>query len=84
MAEIEYKAKLLPDGHLSCPKTVVDRLKLQAGIQVRVIIDNLEEIPRKAVSLYGKFPQLRVITEGDIEEVKKEWDKGVERMTSGF
>ncbi len=88
MTKIEYNAKLLPDGHISCPKKVVDKLKLKSGIQVRIIIDSTSEEPEvelpdktdKMASLYGIFPKLKTITEQDIKEAKGQWNKAVERI----
>lgn len=38
MINVEYKAKVLPDGHLSCPEDIKKRLRLSNGTEVKVII----------------------------------------------
>lgn len=38
MVNVEYKAKVLPDGHLSCPEDVKKKLCLLNGAEVKVII----------------------------------------------
>jgi len=39
MATVEYKAKLLPDGHLSCPENVRKKVRLEEGSEVKVIME---------------------------------------------
>ncbi len=81
MAKLEYKAKLLPDGHLSCPKSVVDKLKLRSGVHVQVIIDNLaENLEGKKITHKGKIVKLgglwssckSDISDVDITKARKE------------
>lgn len=38
MINVEYKAKVLPDGHLSCPEDIKKKLSLSNGAEVKVII----------------------------------------------
>ncbi len=45
MINVEYKAKILPDGHLSCPEGIKRKLHLSNGIEVKVIISVEKEIP---------------------------------------
>lgn len=44
MLNVEYEAKVLPDGHLSCPESIKEKLRLSNGTEVKVII-MIEEIP---------------------------------------
>ncbi len=44
MINVEYKAKVLPDGHLSCPEGIKKKLRLSNGSAVKVIIV-IEETP---------------------------------------
>gem|GEM_PF-994236 len=43
--DFEYKAKVLSDGHLSCPERVKKRLHLSNGDEIKVIL--LNEWPTK-------------------------------------
>lgn len=79
MPKVKYNAKLLSDGHLSCPHEVVKRLKLQVGSQVKVIIDKEADIPSKRqpnndISLRNSMPELSTITAAEIEKAKNIWD----------
>ncbi|MFH1561970.1 MAG: hypothetical protein ABIF11_00930 [Nitrospirota bacterium] len=42
MINIEYQARILPDGHLSCPENIKKRLMVLNGTEFKVII-NVEE-----------------------------------------
>ncbi|MEW6609274.1 MAG: hypothetical protein AB1414_17830 [bacterium] len=44
MINIEYKAKVLSDGHLSCPVDIKKKLHLSNGSEVKVIIVEQEQI----------------------------------------
>jgi hypothetical protein len=44
MTNIEYKAKVLPDGHLSCPPVdIKKKLHLSNGSEIKVIIVGQEQ-----------------------------------------
>ena len=38
MINVEYKAKVLSDGHLSCPEKIKRRLHLSNGSEIKVIL----------------------------------------------
>lgn len=42
MINIEYPARILPDGHISCPENIKNKLKMLNGTEFKVII-NVEE-----------------------------------------
>ena len=39
MPSVEYKAKVLPDGHLSCPESVKKKLHLKEGFEVKIVME---------------------------------------------
>lgn len=60
MQRVEYKASVLPDGHLSCPENVKQRLGLVNGTEVKVIIissdapgEKTEKMVKRSVSQKG-------------------------------
>lgn len=56
MPIIKYKAKVLPDGHLSCPESIKEKLRLKEGFEVRIIMETEEvkKIPEKGKALTSK------------------------------
>ncbi|MDI6735655.1 MAG: hypothetical protein QME42_05605 [bacterium] len=40
MINVEYKARVLPDGHLSCPENIKKKLHLSNGSEIKVILLN--------------------------------------------
>ncbi|MCL0088823.1 hypothetical protein M1O54_00410 [Dehalococcoidia bacterium] len=78
MPSVEYKAKVLADGHLSCPESVKERLHLEEGVEVKVVmeIDDSREpleketglTPREGTGLCGIWKDDRSAEEiiGDI------------------
>ncbi|MEK7274092.1 MAG: hypothetical protein AAB110_02445 [Candidatus Desantisbacteria bacterium] len=40
MINVEYKARVLPDGHLSCPENIKRKLHLSNGSEIKVILLN--------------------------------------------
>ena len=69
MPLVEYKAQLLPDGHLSCPERVKKQLRLTNGSQVKVLISSLEE--RQVIKLKGLWCGVE-IAEEEIDIARKE------------
>jgi hypothetical protein len=55
MGAVEYKGKILQDGHLSCPNEVKKRLHLTSGSAVKVAVSPLKE---------GKITKLKGIWQG--------------------
>ncbi len=87
MPKVEYNARLLADGHLSCPHEVIERLKLQVGSQVKVVVDKGPDMQSKStgknlISLRNSIPELGAITETELEEVKDMWDKKINEIAN--
>ncbi len=80
MPKLEYNARLLPDGHLSCPHKVIELLKLRVGSQVKVIVDKRPD--KNFISLRNSVPELSTTTEAEIKEVKNIWDKKIEKIAN--
>ncbi len=69
MPLVEYKAQLLPDGHLSCPERVKKQLHLTNGSKVKVVVSLLEE--RRVTKLKGLWHGVE-ITEEEINTARGE------------
>ncbi len=87
MPKVKYNAKLLPDKHLSCPHEVIERLKLQVGSQVKVVIDKKTDMPSKSlpentVSLRNSIPELSAITDAEIKNAKNLWDNKLNKIAN--
>lgn len=67
MPTIEYKAKVLADGHLSCPESVRERLRLEEGAEVKVVveIEDSREILEKGTGLTKEYTGLCGIWKDD-------------------
>lgn len=53
MPSVEYKAKVLPDGHLSCPESIKKNLHLKEGFEVKIVmeIESAREVHGKEEAL---------------------------------
>jgi hypothetical protein len=72
MKAVEYKGKILQDGHLSCPDEVKKRLHLTNGSPVKVAISPLKE--EQLTKLKGIWQGIEVSTE-DIRAAREEEKK---------
>ena len=78
MKAVEYKGKLLPDGHLSCPDEVKKQLHLTNGSRVKVAISPLEQ--ERITKLKGIWEGIEITAE-DIKAVREEmWGKLGKRL----
>ena len=71
----EYAGRLLEDGHLSIPKEVIDKLKINKGSRLRVRVE-VEGKPKKE-KILGYAGLLSDLTE---EEVKR-FDDSIRRRS---
>ncbi len=57
------------------------KLDLPDNTLVRLPIEPLAEAPRVRRSLLGAFPELRAISDADIEEARRMWEREIEEQT---
>ena len=69
MQSIEYKAKVLNDGHLSCPDNVKQQLHLTNGSTVKVVV--VTAVKGKISKLKGIWQGVK-ITADDIDVARQE------------
>ena len=55
----EYNGTLLEDGHVSIPKEIIDKLKIDKGSRLRVIVKVEKGISKKKILSYGEADGLR-------------------------
>jgi hypothetical protein len=73
MEALEYKGKILSDGHISCPDEVKKRLHLTNGSIVKVAISPSKQ--ERITKLKGIWDGIE-ITDEDIRVARKEmWGK---------
>jgi len=59
----EYIAEILPDGHLSIPEAIINKLKLQSHSKIRILLLPIEP-PKKGLTRFcGKWQDDRETTE---------------------
>ncbi len=69
MEAVEYKGKILQDGHLSCPDEVKKRLHLTNGSAVKVAVSPLKE--EQITKLKGIWQGVEISAE-DIRAARQE------------
>lgn len=69
MQTIEYNAKILNDGHLSCPDNVKRQLHLANGSTVKVVV--VSAVKGKIAKLKGIWKGIK-ITANDIDIARQE------------
>ncbi len=85
MINIEYNAKVLSDGHLSCPENIKRKLHLSNGSEIKVILLRLTE-PTKECNNSKKeasFAELPVCGIWADREDMKESTEWVNRLRAG-
>jgi bifunctional DNA-binding transcriptional regulator/antitoxin component of YhaV-PrlF toxin-antitoxin module len=71
----EYTGTLLEDGHISIPKEIIDKLKIDRGSKLRVTVKVEKEISKdKILSFAGLLSDLS-------EEEHKRFDETVKRRS---
>jgi len=49
----EYTGRLLKDGHLSIPKEIIDKLKIDKGTNLRVIVEVAGKAKKEKILAYA-------------------------------
>ena len=81
MKTAKYIAKVLPDGHLSLPEEIREKMGLVANSRVKVVLER--EIQReKAIEAFGAWSERSDIKDGVeyVEKVRARWDKRTARI----
>jgi hypothetical protein len=71
----EYTGRLLEDGHLSIPKEVIDKLNIDGGSQLRVIVKVEAKVKKEKILAYAGL--LSDLT----EEEQRRFDASVKRRS---
>lgn len=72
VAARKVHARMCDDGHME----LLEPVDIPANIPFEITIDLPDRPGNTALSLRGRFPQLRSISDGDFLEAKQSWEKG--------
>lgn len=81
MKTVKYIAKVLPDGHLSLPEEIREKMGLVANSRVKVVLER--EIQReKVIEAFGAWSERSDIKDGVeyVEKARAGWDKRTARI----
>ena len=71
----EYTGTLLEDGHISIPKQIIDKLKIERGSRLRVTVEVEKRISKEKILSYaGLLSDLTV-------EEQRRFDVSIERRS---
>lgn len=81
MKAIKYIAKVLPDGHLSLPEEIKEKMKLSANSKVKVILE-IESQREKAIESFGAWSERSDIKNGVeyLENIRSGWSERTVRI----
>ncbi len=81
MKAIEYIAKVLPDGHLSLPEEIREKMGLAANSRVKVVLER-EAQKEKAIEAFGTWSDRSDIKDGVeyVEEMRAGWSERTARI----
>jgi len=81
MKVIKYIAKVLPDGHLSLPEEIKEKMKLSANSKVKVILE-IESQREKAIESFGAWSERSDIKNGVeyLENIRSGWSERTVRI----
>lgn len=81
MKAIKYIAKVLPDGHLSLPEEIKEKMKLSANSKVKVILE-IESQREKAIEAFGAWSERSDIKNGVeyLENIRSGWSERTVRI----
>ena len=81
MKAIEYIAKVLPDGHLSLPEEIKEKMELTANSRVKVVLER-EAKREKAIEAFGAWTGRSDIKDGVkyVEKMRAGWSKRTARI----
>jgi predicted DNA-binding antitoxin AbrB/MazE fold protein len=58
-----------------------NKLDLPEGTSVQLEVIPLSDEGFPAKSLFGAFPELAILTEDDLEDAKREWERDIEKQS---
>lgn len=81
MKTINYSAKVLPDGHLSLPKEIIEKLGLAINSTVEVTL-KLDRKRERARNAFGAWSEREDIKDGVVyvSKMREEWNNRSERI----
>ena len=81
MKAVKYIAKVLPDGHLSLPKEIKEKMGLTANSRVKVVLER-EAKREKAIEAFGAWSERSDIKDGTeyVEEMRAGWRERTARI----
>jgi bifunctional DNA-binding transcriptional regulator/antitoxin component of YhaV-PrlF toxin-antitoxin module len=84
MKAMTYIAKVLPDGHLSLPEEIKEKMGLTANTRVKVVLER-EAQREKALEAFGSWAEREDIKDGVayVEAIRAGWDKRTARLEQG-
>jgi bifunctional DNA-binding transcriptional regulator/antitoxin component of YhaV-PrlF toxin-antitoxin module len=84
MKAMTYIAKVLPDGHLSLPEEIKEKMGLTANTRVKVVVER-EAQREKALEAFGTWAEREDIKTGVeyVEEIRAGWNKRTARLEQG-
>ena len=71
----EYTGTLLEDGHISIPQEIIDKLNINRGSRLRVIVEVKKGVSKKKIMSYAGL-----LSDLNGEEIKR-FDETVERRS---
>jgi len=76
MKAIKYIATVLPDGHLSLPEGIKEKMGLTPNSRVKVVLEK-EEQREKAIEAFGVWSERNDIKDGVeyVEKVRSGWSE---------
>ena len=84
MKAMTYIAKVLPDGHLSLPEEIKEKMGLTANTRVKVVLER-EAQREKALEAFGTWSEREDIKDGVeyVEEIRAGWNKRTASLEHG-
>jgi bifunctional DNA-binding transcriptional regulator/antitoxin component of YhaV-PrlF toxin-antitoxin module len=81
MNAIKYIATVLPDGHLSLPEEIKEKMGLAANSRVKVVLER-EAKREKAIEAFGAWSERSDIKDGVeyIEKMRAGWSERTARI----
>jgi len=81
MDAIKYIAKVLPDGHLSLPEEIKEKMGLTANSRVKVVLE-IEAQRDKAIEAFGAWSERSDIKDGVeyVEKMRAGWSERTARI----
>lgn len=83
MKTINYSAKVLPDGHLSLPEEIIEKLGLaiNSTVEVTLKVDRKRE---RAIKAFGAWSERNDIKDGAeyVSKIREEWTDRTEMINN--